>query len=132
MSGSHIISVCAIIISFLFSFHTASATERGIFKGKTLSEHSLSQREKKKMEYEFKKLLSKEKPTGYQKLGGNPWKAKKEKRQRVSHDGNGIGTWGECREYSYKKRGQCYARGGNAYVCEKYYDARVSYCNTQF
>lgn len=130
MTVSRVISFC--VITFFYSTSFSFAAERTVFGGQSYSQHQLTQHEKRKIEGEFKNKLAQSQSNGYQKLGGNPWKAKKEKREQVNHSSKQISTWGQCREYSYKKRGQCYARGSNAYSCERYYDARVSFCNNKF
>jgi len=133
MNGSHITSICAIALAIILPFNTALAGERGVFKGKSPSQHELTEWEKKKMAAEFKNKFSPSRSGSYQKLGSNPWQAKKLKKQQHNQKMLQLSNnWGQCREFSYKQRGQCYARGGDAYTCERYYDARVNHCNEHF
>ncbi|MCW9015234.1 MAG: hypothetical protein OQL06_15815 [Gammaproteobacteria bacterium] len=133
MSFSRFVTLSAAILVLFFQLSVANAADRGIFKNKTPGQHELTDREKKKMNAEFKTQFSATKKGAFQKLNNNPWAAKKN-RQQV-HQGKMLqlsNSWGHCREYSYKQRGQCYARGGDAYTCERYYDARVKHCDDQF
>lgn len=131
MTVSRIITLCA--ITFAFSLNVAVAAGQGVFNKRSISQHALTDWEAKKMAAEFKRLFNPSSSSGKQKLGRNPWEIKKEKQKRQNKKGGKVAqTWGHCREFSYKQRGQCYARGGNAYSCERYYDARVNYCNNNF
>ena len=114
------------------SISTAEAN-RVVFKGKEKTQHELTNWEKKKMAAEFKSKFSAQKSGAFQQLNNNPWAAKKARQQ--AHQNKLLETtanWGACREYAYKQRGQCYARGGDAYTCERYYDARTKRCDDQF
>lgn len=112
---------------------TSIAAERGVFKGKSPGQHELTEWEQNKMKAEFKSKFSSTNSGAFQKLNNNPWEAKRDKqqahRQQMLELSN---TWGACREFAYKQRGQCYARGGDAYTCERYYDARVDHCDKNF
>ena len=126
-------------ITFIISIFVAAASissaqaDRGVFNGKAESRHELTDWEKKKISAEFESRFSATKSGAFQKLNNNPWAAKKAREQQ--HQSKMLemsATWGSCREYAYKQRGQCYARGGDAYTCERYYDARVKRCDDQF
>jgi len=133
MIGSSITKICVIALAIFLPLNTASAADPGVFDGKSMSQHGLTQWEKKKLAAEFKHKFDPSTSGGYQKLGRNPWEAKKAKKklhnQKMLQLSN---TWGSCREFAYKQRGQCYARGSDAYTCERYYDARVGHCNSKF
>ncbi len=133
MTGNHIKGICAIVLALLLPLNAVLAADRGVFKGKTISQHELTKWEKKKMVAEFKNKFSAASSGGYQKLGRNPWEAKKAK--KAQHNQKMLqlsNTWGHCREFAYKQRGQCYARGGDAYTCERYYDARAQHCDSNY
>ncbi len=133
MVVSNVIKICTFIVVLLLPFNMASAAERGVFNGKSLSQHELTQWERKKLAAEFKHQFNSAGVGSFQKLGRNPWEAKKAKKQQHNQKMLQLSnTWGSCREFSYKQRGQCYARGSDAYTCERYYDARVSHCNNKF
>ncbi len=131
MTVSRFIALCA--ITFTFSLNVAVAAGQGVFSSRSISQHALSDWEAKKMDAEFKRLFNPSSSSAKKNLGRNPWEIKKEKQRQHNKKGRKIAqTWGNCREFSYKQRGQCYARGGNAYSCERYYDAQVKYCNNNF
>ena len=127
---------------FVFSFSAlvmfsqlsvAQAADRGVFKNKNQAQHELTDREHKKMAAEFQAQFSSTKKGAFQKLNNNPWAAKKDRqKQHQNKMLQASNSWGYCREYAYKQRGQCYARGGDAYTCERYYDASVKRCDDQF
>ena len=133
MTFSKIISVCALTLTILFQLNTATAAGNNVFKNKTLTQHELTDREQNRMDSEFSSKFSKRNSANNAKVGGNPWAAKKSKnqqhRQKMLQLSN---SWGHCREFSFKQRGHCYARGGDAYTCERYYDARVNHCDENF
>jgi len=132
MTGCNITKICAIALAIILPLNEAIAAERGVFSGKSISQHELTQWEKKKMAAEFKHKFSAN-SGNFQKLSRNPWEAKKAKKQQHNQKMLRLSnTWGSCREFAYKQRGQCYARGSDAYTCERYYDARVSHCNNKF
>jgi hypothetical protein len=133
MTGNRTTAICVIVLAFLLPFNTAIAADRGVFSGKSQTQHELTKWEKNKMNAEFKNKFSASKSGSYQKLGRNPWEAKKAKKQQHNQRMLQLSnSWGHCREFSYKQRGQCYARGGDAYTCERYYDARVEHCDANF
>lgn len=133
MTVNRISAIFAIALAILIPFNMAIAADRGVFNGKSLSQHELTEWEKNKMTAEFKNKFSESSQAQHQKLGSNPWKAKKAKKKKHSKKILQLSnTWGHCREFSYKQRGQCYARGGDAYTCERYYDARVNLCDKKF
>lgn len=133
MTGSRITGICAIALAIILPIDVAVAADRGVFSGKSISQHNLTEWEKKKMAAEFKNKFSPSRPGEHTKLGSNPWKAKKAKKQQHNEKMLQLSnTWGHCREFSYKQRGQCYARGGDSYTCERYYDARVNHCDDKF
>lgn len=122
-----------IAIFIAVSAMSSAQANRGVFSGKSEGQHELTDWEKKKMDAEFKNKFSASAGGAFQKLNNNPWAAKKARQQQ--HQNKMLemsSTWGSCREYAYKQRGQCYARGGDAYTCERYYDARVKHCDGQF
>lgn len=132
MIGCNTLTICAIALAIVLPLNSAIAAERGTFKSKSLSQHELTDWEKKKMAAEFKRQFNFKSSSG-QKLSRNPWEAKKNKKQQYKPKTLKLSnTWGHCREFAYKQRGQCYARGSDAYTCERYYDARVSHCNNEF
>lgn len=122
-----------VILSFLLSASPSMAADRGVFKNKSEQQHELTEWEQNKLKAEFKSKFSGSSAGAFQKLNNNPWEAKRSKqqihKQKMLELGN---TWGACREFAYKQRGQCYARGGDAYTCERYYDARVDHCDKHF
>jgi len=123
----------ALALGVLFSLNTAVAGERGVFKGKTRAQHELTQWESKKMAAEFKSRFKSTDEGAFQKLNKNPWEAKRSRQQQ--HNKRMLklsNNWSGCREYAYKQRGRCYAKGGDAYTCERYYDARVDQCDKMF
>ena len=133
MKALRIISLMVTATILLANISLAQANDRIVFKGKTKTQHDLTNWEQKKMSSEFQNKFSSTKPGAFQKLNNNPWAAKKAREQ--AHQSKVMkmsATWGTCREYAYKQRGQCYARGGDAYTCERYYDARVKHCDDQF
>ena len=132
MKLSHISGVFALALTVTLSINTAQAAN-GVFKGKSQGQHDLTDWEENKMKAEFDSKFNSQESVSFQKLTNNPWEAKKNKqkqhRQKMLQLSN---TWSQCREYAYKQRGQCYARGGDAYTCERYYDARVNHCDDKF
>ncbi|VAW69764.1 hypothetical protein MNBD_GAMMA09-2319 [hydrothermal vent metagenome] len=123
--------IAALLLLFL-SLSTAYAADRGVFKNKSHKQHTLTKWEAKKIKTEFKNRFNSTGATG-QKLNANPWEAKRARQHKKSQQALRLSnTWGGCREYAYKQRGQCYAGGGDAYTCERYYDARVGHCNVTF
>ncbi len=120
--------------TLMFSFTTTAvfSAEHSVFKNKKISQHELTRWEKKKMDAEFKSIFSGADSAAFQKLNNNPWGGKKAQQQKRSAHKALVSSWGSCREYAYKQRGQCYAGGGDAYTCERYYDARVNRCNERF
>lgn len=128
-----ILSLSALAFVLFLPLNTASAADRGIFKGKTQTQHELTKREKNKMTAELKNKFSSTASGAFQKLNNNPWEAKRSKQKQHSQKMLQLSnTWGVCREFAYKQRGQCYARGGDAYTCERYYDARSNHCDLNF
>lgn len=104
-----------------------------VFAGKAIQQHELTGWEVKKMDAEFTSQFGATEGSEFQKLNNNPWAGKKERQdQHTAKMLQLSDSWGSCREYSYKQRGQCYARGGDAYTCERYYDARVRHCDEKF
>ena len=133
MTGNRIAAICVIALAFLLPFNSAIAADRGVFSGKSQTQHELTKWEKNKMNAEFENKFNASKSGSHQKLGRNPWEAKKAKKQQHNQRMLQLSnSWGHCREFSYKQRGQCYARGGDAYTCERYYDARVEHCDANF
>lgn len=104
-----------------------------VFAGKSIQQHELTDWEKKKLDAEFASQFTTTDAGAFQKLNNNPWAGKKDRQdQHAAKMLQLSDTWGSCREYSYKQRGQCYARGGDAYTCERYYDARARLCDDKF
>jgi len=132
MKLSHISGVLALSLTVIFSFSTVQAAN-GTFKGKSQGQHELTDWEQNKMKAEFDSKFTGQESGSFQKLTNNPWEAKKNKMKQHSQKMLQLSnTWSHCREYAYKQRGQCYARGGDAYTCERYYDARVNHCDDKF
>lgn len=133
MNINRIAGICVLALSVILPINLANAGERGVFNSKSQAQHELTKWEAKKMKAEFKSKFEGSKSGAFQKLGNNPWAGKHEKRNQ--HKQNMLqlsSTWGNCREFAYKQRGRCYSRGGDAYTCERYYDARVNHCNENF
>jgi len=132
MKLGQFLGVFAIVLA-VATFSTAKAADRSVFKGKSQNQHELTNWEENKMKAEFDSKFSAQESGAFQKLNNNPWQAKKNKQKQHSQKMLQLSnTWSHCREYAYKQRGQCYARGGDAYTCERYYDARVSHCDDKF
>ncbi len=133
MKQSRIFTVFFALLGLVVFAQPAVSSERGVFQGKSLKQHELSDWEQNKMKAEFKSRFSSSSSGAFQKLNNNPWEAKRNKqqvhRQQMLEMSN---SWGACREFAYKQRGQCYARGGDAYTCERFYDARVAHCDGNF
>ena len=111
----------------------ANAADRTIFKNKSENQHQLTDWENNKMDAEFKSKFSATESGAFQKLNNNPWASKKSKQQHNAKvEESLVSSWGGCREYALVNRQQCYAQGGDAYTCERYYDARVKRCNETF
>ena len=133
MTFSRLLSVISFVSVLALPLNMVSAAERGIFKGKSQQQHELTKWEKNKMQAEFKNKFSSSASGAFQKLNNNPWEAKRAKQKQHSQKMLQLSnSWGACREFAYKQRGQCYARGGDAYTCERYYDARSSHCDSNF
>ncbi len=133
MPVSRFIKICMMVFAITSPINTVVAADSGVFNNKSLSQHELTKWEKKKLSAEFKHQFNPSGTSGFQSLGRNPWQAKKDRKQQ--HNTKMLqlsNNWGGCREFAYKQRGQCYARGSDAYTCERYYDARVSHCNNMF
>jgi hypothetical protein len=114
-------------------FSVANAADRSIFKSKKENQHQLTEWENNKMNAEFKNKFSATDSGAFQKLNNNPWAAKKSKQQNGDQkEQDMVSSWGGCREYALDNRQQCYTQGGDAYTCERYYDARVKRCNETF
>ena len=126
------ISKFVLAAALTFQVTAAVSAERSVFKSKKSSQHELTRWEKKKMDAEFKSIFSGADSAAFQKLNNNPWSAKNAQRPRREANRALVSSWGSCRDYAYKQRGQCYAGGGDAYTCERYYDARVDRCNDRF
>ena len=131
MKFKHILFMFILLLALPLSVATAS--NPGVFNNKSEKQHELTDREDQRLAAEFKVQFRGAKSGALQKMNKNPWAVKKARQQ---HHANRIlklsNTWGSCREYAYKQRGQCYARGSDAYTCERYYDARVKRCDNQF
>lgn len=110
---------------------TANANP-GVFAGKSENQHQLTDWEQKKLSAEFENRFSAASSGAFQKLNNNPWAARKVREQQQVDTANASNNWGACREYAYAQRGSCYSRGGDAYTCERYYDARVKQCDARF
>lgn len=133
MKLSRILSIVSMTLVIALTSQPSVAGDRGVFKGKSQEQHELTEWEQNKMKAEFKSRFSSSDSGAFQKLNNNPWEAKRQKQENHSRRMLELSnTWGACREFAYKQRGQCYARGGDAYTCERYYDARVSHCDENF
>ena len=121
-----ILFVTALVISV-----SASAGDRNIFINKSSKQHQLTDWEQKKMVAEFNSKFNMRKSATTKKLNSNPWD-EKNKNQTEDNSQQLTNNWGNCREYAYAQRKQCYSRGGDGYTCERYYDARVAVCNENF
>ncbi len=135
MTGCQSFKLLIIALVIILPVQVTLAVDRGVFSNKSMTQHGLTEWEKDKMAAEFLHQLTPSKPgtSSGQKMGTNPWQAKKAKQQQHNLKMLQLSnSWGNCREFSYKQRGQCYERGGDAYTCERYYDARVAHCNSNF
>ena len=132
MKLGHISGVVALALFVILPF-TANAADRNVFKGKEQNQHDLTKWEENKMKAEFDSRFAGKNNGAFQKLNNNPWEAKRNKQKQHNQKMLQLSnSWSHCREYAYKQRGQCYARGGDAYTCERYYDARVTHCDDNF
>lgn len=125
------LNVFILFISVLVMSTFANAVDRNIFAGKSSKQHQLTEWEQKKMVAEFNSKFNMRKSATTKKLNSNPWK-EKDKSRAENNSQQLTNNWGSCREYAYSQRRQCYSRGGDAYTCERYYDARVAVCNNKF
>ena len=117
----------------LVSVSVAQAADRGVFRGKAETQHDLSDLEQRKLAAEFDSKFGAAEAGAFQKLNNNPWANKKERQQQHANKLLQLSnSWGSCREYAYKQRNMCYAQGGDAYTCERYYDARAKRCDESF
>ena len=133
MKFIRILKVLNLTLLLALPVSMATASDRGVFKNKSEKQHEMTNREDKKIEAEFKTKFSATKPGAFQRMNNNPWEAKKSRQKNHAQKVLKMSdTWGSCREYAYKQRGQCYSRGSDAYTCERYYDARVKRCDNQF
>lgn len=133
MKLTHIPAVWALALLVILPFNMATAAERAVFSGKDQKQHELSEWEENKLKAEMSSKFSANDSGAFQKLNNNPWKSKRNKEQQHNQRMLQLSnSWSACREYAYKQRGQCYARGGDAYTCERYYDARVEHCDSNF
>ena len=128
MTGSGITGICAIVLAIILPINTAMAADRSVFNGKSISQHELTEWEKKKMAAEFKNKFSASGLGERQKLGANPWKAKKQRGQQIQR----TVSWGECRDFVLEKRNHCYQEGRGAYQCERLYEARSIKCDNDY
>ena len=128
--------VSKLILSVLLIALTSSlafAGDRGIFKDKKEEQHELSDKEERRLVAEFKAKFSSAKAGAFQKMNSNPWAAKKNRDQAPAYKDMKLSdSWGSCREYAYKQRGQCYVKGSDAYRCERLYDGRVKLCDDKY
>jgi len=132
MKLSRITTLLTVTLSIFISTQ-AIAADRGVFASKSQKQHELSNWEENKLKAEFKSRFNSSSSGAFQKLNNNPWEAKRSKQKQHNQKMLELSnSWGACREFAYKQRGQCYARGGDAYTCERFYDARVGHCDTNF
>ncbi len=133
MKLTHISGAWALALLIILPFNMATASERAVFSGKDQQQHELTEWEENKLKAEMSSKFSANDSGAFQKLNNNPWEAKRNKEQQHNQRMLQLSSsWSACREYAYKQRGQCYARGGDAYTCERYYDARVEHCDSNF
>jgi len=100
----------------------------GVFLTKKRASHGLSKAEVRKINIEFLQKFGSKKAVGSSK-GGNPWQAKKQRKQKQKQN---MTSWGDCRDYSLQQRNRCYKEGRQAYYCERYYEARSNKCNKDY
>lgn len=132
MSISRYFAGLALVMVMNLPVSVALAADN-VFSGKSPDQHELTDAEKKKMDAEFASQFKAAESGAFQQLNNNPWASKKARQdQQAAKMMELSDSWGSCREYAYKQRGQCYARGGDAYTCERYYDARVQLCDDKF
>ena len=133
MKFIRILKVLTLALLLALPLSMATASDRSVFKNKSEKQNELTDREDQRLAAEFKAQFNGAKSGAFQKMSKNPWEAKKARQQQHADKMLKMSnTWGSCREYAYKQRGQCYARGSDAYTCERYYDARVKRCDNQF
>lgn len=89
--------------------------------------------EKKKIAEEFNHFFQTTDDGAFQKLNKNPWASKRARQQQQKQKVLKISaSLGSCQKYTIKQRGQCYAAGNGAAMCERYYQARMDHCSEYF
>ena len=131
MKMSRITALVSALLVVALSIPSTFASPN-VFAGKSENQHQLSDWEQKKLYAEFENRFSAASSGAFQKLNNNPWAARKARDAHQEELVKASNSWGSCREYAYAQRGKCYSRGGDAYTCERYYDARVKHCDARF
>jgi hypothetical protein len=107
---------------------STAVSAEGVFLTKKRASHELSKIETRRIDVEFLQRFGSKNPV-VSSGGANPWKAKKERKQKQKVN---TASWGECRDYSLQKRNRCYKEGRQAYYCERFYEARTGKCNDDY
>ena len=81
MKLSRFLTAMSIALSLSLFSQFSTASERGVFKGKSSKQHELTEWEQNKMKAEFKSRFSSTNSGAFQKLNNNPWEAKRNKQQ---------------------------------------------------
>lgn len=98
----------------------------GVFLGRSMAAHVLTDAEKAQMDSEFTRQFGNPSADSAVK-SNNPWEAKKKQTQTQKK-----ATWGDCRDYALQQRSQCYKEGRDAYSCERFYEARSLKCDKTY
>jgi hypothetical protein len=117
----------AIILLAVSTVFSVSVSADGVFLNKKHNRHELSNAESSQLKAEFLQKFG-EKKSAAPVRSNNPWKVKK---QRVQQKQRTV-TWGECRDYSLKRRNRCYKEARDAYHCERMYEARYKKCDNDY
>lgn len=115
------IIICTILIAI-----TTPCLASGVFLEKKQDAYQLNKSEQIQIQNEFVRkfgpLSNNIKPKS-----NNPWLNKKKKHATKP----GV-NWGVCRDYALNIRKQCYQAASPAFQCERFYEARVRLCDSQF
>jgi hypothetical protein len=105
---------------------SGAAYADGVFLGRSLAAHPLTEAENVQMDSEFVRQFGNPSADTAVK-SNNPWEAKKKTTQAQKKT-----NWGECRDYALQQRNQCYKEGREAYSCERFYEARSQKCDNKY
>jgi hypothetical protein len=99
----------------------------GVFVGRSMTGHNLTDAESAQMDVEFARQFGKVSGGDSAAKPNNPWDAKKKQTQAQKKT-----SWGDCRDYALQQRSLCYKEGRDAYACERFYEARSMRCDKNF